>query len=132
MNPTSAIEEHELRQFGLTVGGLIAAIFGALLPLVRHHTPVIWPWVLSIILCSGAIVSPKLLWVVYRPWMAVGHVMGWVQTRLLLSVVFYLIIFPIGLIRKLGKLFQGGQTADVITYRVACQARSKESMEKPF
>lgn len=47
---------------------------------------------------------PTILLPVYRVWMALAVVLGFVMTRVILSVVFYLIMTPIGLImRLLGK-----------------------------
>ena len=47
---------------------------------------------------------PVLLKPVYRVWMALAVVLGFVMTRVILTVVYYLIMTPIGLImRLLGK-----------------------------
>ena len=34
--------------------------------------------------------------------MTIGEALGWVNSRIILSVVYYLLIVPIGVIRRLG------------------------------
>jgi len=43
---------------------------------------------------------------IYRAWMKVAHAISWVLTRVILTIVFYLVVAPIGLIGKVfGKDF---------------------------
>ena len=63
---------------------------------------------------SGAIfillglIAPILLKPIYLLWMVFAVVLGWFMTRVILSVVFYFIMTPIGLItRLLGEDFLG-------------------------
>jgi len=44
--------------------------------------------------------------IVYKAWMKVAHAVSWALTRVILTIVFYLIMTPIGLIgRVFGKEF---------------------------
>ena len=92
----------DLVQFGLLVGGVFAAIGGLLL--YKGHAP--GPWLLGIgaaLMILGAVV-PALLKPVYHGWMAMALAMGFVMTRVILTIVFFLILLPIGLfMRLLGK-----------------------------
>jgi hypothetical protein len=48
-----------------------------------------------------ALLAPRVLAPVYRIWMTAGEALGWINTRILLGVVFYGLITPMGLIRRL-------------------------------
>lgn len=45
-------------------------------------------------------VIPPLGRVVFKAWMAFAHVLGWVNTRLLITLVYFFLITPIGLLRR--------------------------------
>ena len=49
------------------------------------------------------IVIPIILKPIYLAWMTFAVVVGWIMTRVILIVIFYLILTPIGLI---GKIFR--------------------------
>jgi hypothetical protein len=93
-----------LRKFGLLVGG----VFGLLaLWFWWRHKPW-WPWLGTPalpLLVLGA-VFPRALRHVYLGWMALALVMGLVVSTVLLTLFFYLLLTPIGLVtRLLGKDF---------------------------
>ena len=49
---------------------------------------------------SGPCPPGSLKWA-HTVWMFVGHVVGWIDTRIILGVVFYGLITPMGLIMRL-------------------------------
>lgn len=54
----------------------------------------------SVFLIAAA-VAPSLLRPVYRGWMRVGEVLAWVNTRVILTLIFFLVVTPIGLLMRL-------------------------------
>lgn len=53
-----------------------------------------------------ALIYPKGLTPLYKAWMAFGHVLGWINARIILGLVFFVVVMPIGLIMRLfGKDF---------------------------
>src|SRR5207244_8686677 len=89
-----------LSSFGLTVGGMFAVI--GFWPLfVRDQEVRWWAVILAGLLMVPALVFPGSLSWIYKRWMALGHIMGWINTRIILGVVFYLVVTPIGRIRRL-------------------------------
>lgn len=61
------------------------------------------PWLVGLGLVFGAwgLIWPAGLKPVYKAWMSLAVVLGWFMSRLLLGVVFYLAVTPIGLIMRL-------------------------------
>ena len=57
-------------------------------------------------LLALALLYPKALTPLYKAWMAFGHVLGWINARIILGIVFFVVVMPIGLIMRLfGKDF---------------------------
>lgn len=94
----------DLRNFGLVVGtGFI--IIGALMLWKEKG---LWPWFggtgLLLILLGTA--APSLLKPLQKAWMTLAVIMGWFMTRLILSILFFCVLMPIGLGGRLfGKKF---------------------------
>ncbi len=95
-----------LRSFGWVVGAVLLGI-AALVWWRRDWTAtgaVVWLGGIGAALVALGLAAPALLKPVYRIWMALAVVLGFVMTRVILSIVFYLILTPIGLVlRLLGK-----------------------------
>lgn len=94
----------DLRQFGYTVGGVLTILGAVLWYFSRPSNPYFLG--IGIILIVAAALAPNVLRPLQKTWMTIAVVLGWVMTRLLLSVMFYLVFAPISLIsRGLGHQF---------------------------
>jgi saxitoxin biosynthesis operon SxtJ-like protein len=127
------ISNKQLRSFGLTVGGVFAVI--GLWPAVFHNEdPRWWAVLLAGLLVIPALVFPRCLLWVYRRWMALGHVLGWINTRIILGVVFYFVVTPIGFIRRLlGKDPMGKEIrTDLNTYRIIRKPRPTSHLRRQY
>jgi hypothetical protein len=124
----------DLRKFGLVTGTILALLFGVLLPWLFGFALPTWPWVIAGLLVSLALIYPLALGPVYLTWMRIGLVLGWINTRIILGLVFYLIFMPVGFFLKLlGKDPMRRQLqAEQTSYRITSQAQPKDHMEKPF
>lgn len=91
----------QLREFGLVVGGLILLLFSWLLPALHGHPPAIWPIWLGLPLVLLGLIAPRSLRQPYRAWMALGHALGWVNGRIVLGLVYWLVLQPIALVMRL-------------------------------
>ena len=107
-----------LREFGWVVGGILILLFGVIRPLIHvwgqfdcacivsisstiaSHSPQ-WPWFIGGGLAIVGTIVPQLLSPVYWLWMKIGDVLGWVNTRIILSVFFFIAITPVGFIMRL-------------------------------
>lgn len=91
----------EERQFGLLIGGIGVAL-GAWW-LVRGRFPVVGPVVLGLggtLVLAGSL-APSLLRLPHRLWMRLGELLGAIVTPVVLGVVFFLVVTPIGLAKRL-------------------------------
>ena len=91
--------ERDLRKFGITMSVALALIGGFLLWRNHPSYPVIL--VLSAAFLGSGIAIPAVLRPVYKAWMALALVLGWFMTRVILSLVFFLVVVPIGLVSRL-------------------------------
>lgn len=95
-----------LRKFGLTVG--IVFLLIAIWFYVRsmHSVLVYICGPLGFLLVLGGGVAPGVLKAVYQGWMCFAFVIGWVVSRIILSLLFFIVLFPLGLIARVcGKEF---------------------------
>jgi len=126
-------EKKQLRHFGLIVGGIFGVI--GLWPMVfRGQGPRLSALAVAVALVIPAVVLPRSLARVHRVWMAVGQTLGWINTRILLSLVFYGIVTPMGIImRRFGRDPMGrGFEPDVETYKVLKRSRPGSHMMRQF
>ncbi len=133
-NQNKKLNKKSLREFGLITGGILVGIFGLLLPWLLEHEFPTWPWVVTGILWTLAILLPMSLDPVYRVWMKIGSVLAWINTRIILGIMFYLIFLPVGLVLRLtGKDAMNrklSKTQD--TYRIIHPVPSKNHVEKSY
>ena len=123
----------ELRNFGLLVGAVFSIM--GLWPVFAQEEPMRF-WALglgAVLVLLGGVVPSSLAWL-YKSWMWIGHVLGWINTRILLSLVFYGLITPMGLLfRLLGKdVMRQAITQDGPTYRVNKPSRARGHMKYQF
>ncbi len=94
----------DLRKFGLTIGItlIVIAIFIFIFKLYIN-APLL---IIGVLLIPIAYIFPVLLLPFQKFWMALAIILGWFSTRLILSIVFYLLLTPIRIISKVfGKNF---------------------------
>jgi hypothetical protein len=88
------------RNFGLIVGFVFLAL--ASWWLFRGKFQTITPWFLAFgaSLILFGLVFPRLLVFPNRLWMGLAEFLSFVMTRLILAMVFFLLVTPLGLFRK--------------------------------
>ena len=94
----------ELREFGCTLGIFFAVI--ASISLWRHHGRAPVFFILAVIFLFFGIFLPIILKPFQKIWMGLALLMGAVMSRVILCILFYLVVTPIGLLaRCFGKDF---------------------------
>lgn len=95
-----------LRNFGLVVGIVLVgiAIFFSWRNAWATSPVTMAAGVAGVSLLAAGLLFPRLLRLLYPVWMAFALILGTIMTAVLLSLVFYLVVTPIGLVLKmLGK-----------------------------
>ena len=90
----------ELRKFGLTVGGAFA-VLGAISWWRGHELPPRVLWTLAVLLIVPGALFPAVLRPVQRGWMAFAVALGHFNTRVILTLFFYLVLTPVGFVMRL-------------------------------
>jgi len=94
----------DLRRFGITMC-IALAVLAALL-FWRGKGIYVYAGLLSPIFLILGLAAPALLRPVHRVWMSLAIVLGWFMTRVILSLVFFLGVTPVGVLGRLfGKKF---------------------------
>ena len=97
---SARLSQAELKRFGFTVAVPLALLAG--LGVWRGHT--ILPAVLgalAVALGGVALLAPGLLAPVQRVWMVGVHALGWLNTRVLLGLVYFVMMTPTGIVMRL-------------------------------
>ncbi len=100
---SNRINKKELRKFGIILSCILFAI--ARLQFLKGRTSIaLWLGVIAGTVLLAAIFFTNSIKPVYWLLSRLGKIIGWVNTKLLLIIIFYLLCTPIGLLRR---LFQG-------------------------
>jgi hypothetical protein len=88
------------REFGFIVGGVLVLLSAWWLYRGKFHG--LAPYTMSIggLLIFLGLVFPRALVWPNRAWMALAEVLSYVTTRIILGLVFFLIVTPIGVIKR--------------------------------
>ncbi len=97
-------EKSYLRKFGITLGMILIIISGFLFWKEKESFQILLT--IGVVLSVFGFAMPVALKPIYWIWMIFATILGWVMIRVILSLLFYTIITPIGLIsRFFGKQF---------------------------
>ena len=122
-----------LRSFGLIVGGIFTLM--GVWPAVWRSQPLrLWSLILGGMLMALALAWPGSLAQIYRLWMTVGDILGWINTRIILGALFYLFFTPLGLYMRLRGKDPMRRTLEpeAKSYRVVRQPRPSSHMRHQF
>jgi len=97
-------DKSDWKKFGITMG-IILALIGSYL-FWKKNNYVEYLFVIAAAFLIFGFVLPVVLKPVYKAWMALAVVMGFIMTKVIMVFIFYLIVTPISLIARLtGKKF---------------------------
>jgi len=123
----------DLRKFGLVTGAMLILFFDLLIPWIWDLNRPLWPVIVAGVLATMALLIPASLGPVYKVWMRFAEALGWVNTRIILSIIFYLIFFPVGIMMRIFNDPMRRKFDDSAnSYRISSKAVKHENMEKPF
>ena len=97
-------EKSDLQKFGITIGVILLIIAGFLFWKEKESFQILLTFGVS--LCILGIAIPFILKPIYWVWMIFAVILGWFMTRVILSLLFYVVFTSIGLtLRFFGKQF---------------------------
>jgi len=98
------VSPRKLREFGLLIGGIVLAFAGFAIWRGKGYYPYLLGIGIPLVILGAG--WPQWLKALYRAWMGLALLMGWVVSRILLTVLYYAVVTPIGLIARMtGKKF---------------------------
>jgi len=92
-----------LRKFGVIMGVVFLVISSSFF-FRQKHNGAAYNLIVSCVFFITGLVLPVLLKPVYLVWMRFAYILSWINTRIILVVMFYLIFTPIGLVMKLFRI----------------------------
>ena len=95
------IPKKTLRDFGFLMGFIFPFLIGWILPLIGGHSFRTWTLFISIPSIILAFTKPILLLYPYKAWIKLGHILGWVNSRIILGLVFLIVLQPIAFIMRI-------------------------------
>src|SRR5262249_13634605 len=109
-------------------------IIGMLPTVTRHASPRPLALTLGIIFAVTAILFPNGLVYIHRVWMPLGSILGRINSKIILSLLFYLIVTPARLLMTLAGSDPMNRTFDekLDTYRVLRKPREASHMKHQF
>ena len=123
----------EGRKFGLTVGIAFLALGSFAMWRGKQRTAMVMLSLGGVLVVAGLVV-PTLLGPVERAWMALAHAISKVTTPIFMGIVYFLVITPIGFIRRMSNGRMGApKSSSVSNWDAHVPAVSvRESMERQF
>jgi hypothetical protein len=130
-SPTATI--NELRKFGLLVGSVFSVI-GSWPLVFREQDPRWWAMALGVALIVSGAVVPTSLRSIYAAWMKMGHILGTINTRIILGLIYFGMVTPMGVVMRLfGKdAMHRALLQEARTYRVVRSPRPRHHMRNQF
>jgi len=130
------LDSKGLCYFGLMLGTILIALFGFILP---------WSWgwdscpnylwiMTGALVLMWALTAPDSMRGLYHGWMRIALVIGNVINRIILAIVYFVVITPMGLIMRMMDKDPMHRKLDtsMVSYRVISKVRDRDHMERPY
>jgi small-conductance mechanosensitive channel len=89
----------DLRKFGLSVG-IVLLVIAALL-FFKHKDSYIYFGIIGLSLITAGLIFPVILKPLNKVWMCLAILMGWVMTRVILILLFFLALTPLAILARI-------------------------------
>ena len=91
----------KLKEFGIVFGIFFPLMIGFLIPIVFNHGIKLWTLIIGISFITISLTNSNILFYPYKIWMKVGEILGWINSRIIFSLIFVFVLLPISFIMKL-------------------------------
>ena len=108
-------------------------MFSLIWPLLHRTASPTWPIVLGSLFIAMGLIAPKQLQQPYKLWMLLGHGLGWVNSHLILGLIYLVVLQPIAItMRLLGHdPLRQELRPDLESYRENCEDKTV-NLNRPF
>ena len=96
-----AISKKELREFGFLLGIVFPLLIGWIIPLITGHGFRLWTLWVGIPGLIFGLIAPYILLYPFKVWIIIGNILGWVNSHIILGIVFMVILQPIALLLRI-------------------------------
>lgn len=125
--------KQQLRHFGLTIGLFLPLVFSLIWPWLHNTASPSWPLIIGSLGIAMGLIAPNQLQQPYKLWMLLGHGLGWINSHLILGLIYLLVVQPIAMIMRLlgHDPLRRSFKPDLKSYRESC-ADKTVNLERPF
>ena len=129
----SQTSKQQLRHFGLMLGLLLPLVFSLIWPWLHQTASPTWPILLGSLFVAMGLIAPKQLQQPYKLWMLLGHGLGWINSHLILGLIYLVVLQPIAItMRLLGHdPLRQELRPDLESYRENCEVKTV-NLNRPF
>ena len=96
-----SISKKQLREFGFLIGFGFPILIGLIIPAFGGHAFRTWTLYVGLPSFILGILKPSLLFYPYKAWMKLGLALGWINSRIILGLIYFIVLLPISLIMKI-------------------------------
>lgn len=124
-----------LKKFAVTMSWAFPVVFSITLPWIFSFNYQLWPILISLLLMSLWAVKPSWIYYPATAWLTFAGILGWVNTRIILTLAFYCLMMPIGIVLRLfNKLqYKNKISKNSTSNYVKCETKTdKKNLEYPF
>ena len=123
----------EIRSFGFFLSLLVVLIFAGLMPWLFNQSIFVWPFVVSTATALLALLAPSALRPLHSLFIKLGTFLGFINTRILLFIIFFGLFLPASIIMWLVRRdILGRKPSTVDSYRKPSQPRLRDHFERPY
>ena len=123
----------EIRSFGLIFSLLVILIFAGLMPWLFNQSMSVWPFGVSTITALLALLAPSALRPLHSLFVKLGTLLGFINTRILLFIIFFSLFLPVSIIMwLLRRDILGRKPSTDDSYRKLSQPRTRDHFERPY
>ena len=97
----AAPARRQLVTFGVTMAAALAVLTAVRIWRRGFDEVAVSALIVAGLFALTAILTPAVLVPVYRWWMRLAEILGWINTRIILVIIFFLIVTPLGLLMRL-------------------------------
>lgn len=132
MMTDKTLTKTELRKFGLMFAAMTLLLFVQILPRLWHIKVNNNAITVGVVIAVLALVLPKTLILLYKPWLKLAKILGFINTKIILCFLYYGVLLPISLLLRLFRYdaLAKKQNPNADSYK--SKYKSSDDMEAPF